>query len=145
MSNLVSGDLLSAASLLATVISLLYSTWYGEIKDAQNVGIGLHDRGPEIRKVQGVLRFRASPLLATSVLLTIILAPTCIDVINQSWSALTNRHSHWQYNPIQACFIGVVLVMILLVLLTFSAVWRLFGTLRKLRTPIAQPVRGAQQ
>ena len=135
MKTPVSGDLLSAVSLLATVISLLYSTWYSEIKDAQNVAIGLHDREPEIQKVQTALRSRASPLLAASVVLTVILVPTFIDVLNQNWNALSNRFDHWHYDPIQACFIAVVLVMILLVVMTASATYSLARTLKKLRTP----------
>ena len=135
MSSPVSGDLLSAASLLATVVSLLYSTWYSEIKDARNVEIPLSDRKPITEKVRTALWFRARPLLATAILLTAILTPTFIDVLHANWNAITHS-GHWHYDPVQACFIGVFLVMILLDILTASATCRLTGVLKKVRTPV---------
>jgi hypothetical protein len=129
----VSGDLLSAASLLTTVISLLYSTWYGEIKDARNIQIPLHDRDPIIRTVRTVLWSRADPLLFAAVLLGAILTPTFVDVIHYDWNVLTGRSTHWHYDPVQACFIAVFFVILILVALTASAAWRLTRVLKKLR------------
>lgn len=135
MTSPVSGDLLGAATLLTTVISLLYSTWYSEINDARGTQIPLHDRRPVIRTVRATLWSRAAPLLAAAVLLTAILAPTFFDVLRYDWHTLTGHVAHWHYDPVQACFIGVFVVMAFLVALTTSATWRLTRVLKKLRAP----------
>lgn len=135
MTSPVSGDLLSAASLLATVISLLYSTWYDEVNNARNVNIPPHDRDPIIKKVRAVLWSRANPLLFAAVLLALILSPTLVDVLSYDWGALTTRSVHWHYDPVQACFIAVFLVILILVALTASATLRLTDVLKKLRAP----------
>lgn len=138
MTSPVSGDLLSAASLLTTVISLLYATWYAEIKDARNTQIPLHDRDPVKKLVRAVLWLRAGPLLTAAVLLTVILAPTFVGVLRYDWNELTTPSAHWHYDPVQGCFIGVFIVMLILVALTASAAWGLSSVLKKLR---AQPNR----
>lgn len=139
MSDPVSGDLLSAASLLATVISVLYSTWYSEITAARDVTIPLHDRDPVIARVSTALWSRAVPLVAAAVLLAVALAPICVDVVWRAAHALfTATPSNWHYDPVQACFVGVFVVTVMLSVLTASATRRLFSKLKMLRTP-AEP------
>ncbi len=134
MSNPVFGDLLSAATLLATILALFYSTWYGEIKDARNTRIALHDNTEAIKAVCTVLRFRASPLCATALLLDLLLASPCYKILHQTLLNVFDGHGrHFQYNPVQACFIGVFIVIVLLTVLTTSAVIDLISVLKKLR------------
>ena len=135
MTSLVSGDLLSAATLLATIVSLLYTTWYSEINKARNTQIPLHGRPPIIKAVRTTLWTRAVPLIAAAVLLTAILAPTFVDALRNDWHLLTGKSVHWHYDPVQACFIGVFVVMLFLVVLTVSAAWSLTRVLKDLRKP----------
>lgn len=137
MTSPVSGDLLSAASLLATVLSLLYSTWYGEINDARKSRIPLQpdDRAPVIDLVRTARRSRAVPLLAAATLLTAALAPTTFEVLRDTWHVWLTTPSHWHYDPVQACFVGVFAVAVVLTVLTASAVRSLSRLLRDLRKP----------
>jgi hypothetical protein len=131
----VSGDLLSAASLLATIISLLYSIWYGEIKEAQGAEIALQkaDRGPAIQRVRATLLYRAVPLLGSAVLLVLILLPSTIDIIRNTWEACFGPGTRQTYDPVEACFVAVYLVIIMLTVVTVFAVYGLAAKLRKLR------------
>jgi len=136
MTNPVSGDLLSAATLLATVLSLLYSTWYGEIRDARNSKIPLHDRDPVIDVVRTALWSRAVPLLAAAAFLAAALAPSSLEVLRNTWHVWLTAPSDYHYDPVQACFLGVFVVIVALILLTASATRSLSRLLRKLRSPL---------
>jgi hypothetical protein len=136
MTNPVSSDLLSAASLLATVLSLLYSTWYGEIKDARNSKIPLHDRGPVIDVAHTALWSRAVPLLAASALLAGALAPPSLQILLNTWHVWLTASSNYHYDPVEACFLGVFVVTIVLAVLTASATLSLVRLLQKLRSPL---------
>jgi hypothetical protein len=135
MTTPVSGDLLSAASLLATIISLLYSIWYGEIKEAQGAEIALQkaDRGPAIERVRATLWYRAVPLLGSAGLLVVILLPSTIEIILSTWEACFGPGTRLSYNPVEACFVAVYLVIIMLAAVTVFAVYGLASQLRKLR------------
>ena len=137
MTSPVSGDLLSAASLLATVLSLLYSTWYSEINDARKSKIPLQpdDRDPVIHIVRTARRSRAIPLLSAAALLTAALAPTTLEVLQDTWHVWLSTPSHSHYDPVQACFVGVFAVTVVLTVLTASAVRSLSRLLRDLVNP----------
>lgn len=145
MTSPVSGDLLSAASLLATVLSLLYSTWYGDINSARKSKIPLQpdDRASVIDVVRTARRSRAVPLLVAAVLLTAALAPTTLEVVQDTWHVWLTTPSHSHYDPVQACFVGVFVVTVVLTVLTASAVRSLSLLLRKLHSPLqGQPDQG---
>jgi hypothetical protein len=132
MTTPVSGDLLSAASLLATIISLLYSIWYGEIKTARNIRIPLHYDENATKAVRGTLRYRAIPLLVSAILLALALGSPAADVLQGVWSAWMNSGDHSSYDPVQACFFGVFLITIMLFVLTLLPVCSLARLLRRL-------------
>jgi hypothetical protein len=139
MSSPVSGDLLSAASLLATVLSLLYSTWYGEIRDARNTTIPLHDRNRVIKSVRAALWSRAVPVLAGAALLTAALTPPSVEIVQSTSHTWVSASGSYHYDPVQACFLGVFVVTIMLILLTASATWSLSSLLHRLRQPLENP------
>jgi hypothetical protein len=60
---MITGDLLSAAGLLVTLVGLLYSVWYGEMNRALAVPVARHrlDREPDIATVRRALFARATP------------------------------------------------------------------------------------
>jgi hypothetical protein len=128
MRNLISGDLLSAASLLTTALSLLYATWYGEIKDARNTVIPPHleDRDREYGAIRTALWTRSLPLLIAASFLAVALAPTAFDIISGTWDALTSSSAKRKYDPVQACFLGVFIVTVALVSLTASGTYQLW-------------------
>jgi len=133
MTSPVSGDLLSAASLLATVLSLLYTTWYSEIKDTRKTRIPLHDFDPVIKRVRTVLWSRAVPVLVSAAFLTMVLTPPSVEIFQNTWHVWVTSSSNYHYDPVQACFLGVFIVTIMLTFLTASATWSLSAVLRRLR------------
>lgn len=101
----VTGDLLSAASLLLASVGLLFSAWQAEIASAVEVSIkGMRaDRGPRIAQVKQALLFRALPLLLAVLLIVATLAPPAIAVVIHS---LTDCRGN-PYDPIRAMFVSV--------------------------------------
>ena len=70
-------DLLSAASLFLAVLGLLYSAWYGEIRETLDIPAPDYkpDRGPVISKVKVAYYTRALPLVVGAATVSIILFP----------------------------------------------------------------------
>jgi hypothetical protein len=123
----VSGDLLSAASLLTTVIGLLYTLWYPEIDHAASMSAVLRDPAKTVA-AQTTLRTRALPLAASAVFLVVLLAWPAIQASTHIFA-----HDAGGYDAVQACFVAVVLLLILLAVTSTSAALRVWGTLRRLR------------
>jgi hypothetical protein len=134
MSAPISGDLLSAASLLATIISLLYAIWYSEIKEAQKTKVAFQktDRAPDIGRVRATLRYRAFPLLGSDALLALILLPSTVDIIWDTWEACFESSGRRSYDPVEACFIAVFLFVVILAVVIVREVCDLRSLLRKL-------------
>src|SRR5258708_6058108 len=85
------GDLLSSASLLLTLITLLYSLWYPEIIQARDTRVppDKRDRGPDHTRVKGVYSTKALPLAIAAVLLTAVFTPDTIRIL---WTSI--RHAN---------------------------------------------------
>jgi len=79
-------DLLSAASLFLAVLGLLYSSWYGEVRQALDLAIPPHkdDRRPVLSKVSAAYYTRTLPLVIGAASVSIILLP---DLLRTLWSS----------------------------------------------------------
>jgi hypothetical protein len=130
-SSAVNGDLLSAASLLLTALSLLYATWYGDIAGAREVAIPLHDTAEVRSTVRTALWGRAVPVLIGSTVFLVALSPPAWSVLRQTWNALW-KPGHGTYDPVQACFIGVVAALGFLAVVTAITVRDLARKLRRI-------------
>jgi hypothetical protein len=77
------GDLLSSASVLLTLIALLYSLWYQEIVQAidTEVPVNKQDRKPAHKRVKGVYSTKARPLTVAAFILTVVFAPDTVRIL----------------------------------------------------------------
>jgi hypothetical protein len=80
------GDLLSAASLLLTLIALLYGMWYSEIVAATNLTVQPQpsDRLLDYQRANGVFWTKAIPLTAAALLLSAVFLPTAVQLISRA-------------------------------------------------------------
>jgi hypothetical protein len=129
----VTGDLLSAASLLLASVGLLFSVWQPEITSALAVSSkGLRaDRGPRIAQVRQALFFRALPLLLAVLLIVLTCASPTVSVVIH---ALTVDRGQ-PYDPIRAMFVGVWILAVGLTIVVGSQLLKLNSKRRLLNTP----------
>ena len=77
------GDLLSSASVLLTLIALLYSLWYPEMVQAIDTVVppDKRDREPDHKRVKGVYSTKARPLAVAALILTVVFAPDTVRIL----------------------------------------------------------------
>ena len=122
----VTADLLSAASLLAALIGLMFSLWSRDIEDAIRTPIPHHDAEIARRNVSGVMWGKAIPLLIASLVFTILLVPPSVGV------SLDAIQRGGDYDAVKACFIAVEIVLIALIILSSVKVIALSRKLKAL-------------
>jgi hypothetical protein len=130
---MVSGDLLSAASLLVTLIALLYSTWYGEMTQALEIRIARFrlDREPDVATARRVLLTRAVPLALAAIALVAVLAPPAATVVRD---AITQSAGD-EYDGVKACFVLVWIIAVGLAAATLQRGLSLLTHYRRLNGP----------
>ena len=131
----VTGDLLSAASLLLASVGLLFSVWQPEITSAMEVSSkGLRaDRGPRIAQVRQALLFRALPLLLAVILIVGTCSPPALAVVVH---AMTDDLGN-TYDPIRAMFVSVWILAIGLAMVVGAQLRTLNSKRRLLNKPDA--------
>lgn len=125
---MITGDLLSASSLVLASVALLYATWYDALNQARGTPKKRFraDREPAIEHLTSALRSRALPLLVASVLMAAVLAPPALAT---AWHAIAEGHGE-PYNPTKAAFVIVWLLCCTVATSTASASCSLFVMLR---------------
>jgi hypothetical protein len=75
-------DLLSAASLLLTIVAVIYAVWYPAIIGALDIVPEQHseDNAGNYRRVRDIQRSKAVPLMVVTVLLTFIFIPDAVAI-----------------------------------------------------------------
>jgi hypothetical protein len=128
-------DLLGSASLLLTLIALLYSLWYPEIIQALNIKVKSHaaDRVQDHQEVRSVYVSRAIPLFVAAVALTIVFSPDVARIIVKSLHNVFSRGwlSAQDYDASSASLVLVTIAAAL-----FSV--HLFCLCAKLRTHVGK-------
>ena|GEM_PF-1909452 len=132
-------DLLSAATLLLTVLGVVYGTWYSEIVGAINATVDPHlaNRGPVRRTVRTALYGKAFPLAVIASALTALFLPDAVTIAVNGVRALSTIgcDAFREYNAVQAAFCMVVILTGALAGYLISLVWRLTSKLRTINTP----------
>ncbi|MFI5495933.1 hypothetical protein [Actinoplanes sp. NPDC051859] len=127
MAKMVTADLLSASSLIATCIGVLYTTWYLEFSKALELDniLTSTEKKRHRKLLKRLLFVRAIPLaFATALFAAALAAP--------AWQVVSGVSPGKPYDPVLACF-GVVSVVVLII--TASIIWlcvRLVNSWRKL-------------
>ena len=122
-------DLLSAASLLLAVVTILYSLWYGEISRASSAEVEKYatNRRTVHRNARAVFLFKALPLcLATTALFVASLPPTIAIIQRPVASTLST------YDAVSTIFVAVVCVLLFLSAHTLYNAAKLGNHVRKL-------------
>jgi hypothetical protein len=132
-------DLLSAASLLLTLVGLVYGIWYAEIMTAIGMPIPLPvgDRADVRDAVRATLYHKALPLAVLSLILTAIFVPDAVAIVALAIKAFRAQGcgAFGQYDAAEAAFCLVVVLIGMLALSLISLVWRLSGRLRQIARP----------
>src|SRR5215472_17552518 len=97
-------DLLSAASLLLTVLTILYSLWYGEISSASSSDVERYAANRRIayRDARTVFLFKALPLSLGTTALFITTLPPAIAITR--WPIASSLSS---YDAVSTIFVAV--------------------------------------
>jgi hypothetical protein len=107
-------DLLSAASLLLTLIGFVYGTWYAEIVNALalNVPLLFDDRGVVRRSVHSALYGKSLPLGVAAVALTVIFLPDGLSIFGSGLRAIciVGSGAFQAYDAVKAAFCLVVIL-----------------------------------
>jgi hypothetical protein len=130
---MVSGDLLSASSLLVALITFLYSTWYQETSSALELPIKRFrlDRGPHLTLLRRVLITRALPICLAASALVLVLAPPAIKV---AWHAVADGWGR-PYDAVKACFLLVWILSVFLAAVSTHRALALFRHMRRQSGP----------
>lgn len=124
-------DVLASASLLLTVVTVLFSLWYPEIKYATEVSIPEHleDASNQRQIVSKALGARVRPLLAGTIVIAITFFPIVLWELFHSWRnvRLQGLAAITDYNPATIALTAVVAVDVYLA-------WILFHQRRELMT-----------
>jgi hypothetical protein len=101
-------DVLAAASLVVTAVTLLYAAWYEHVQQALGIERPRFraDRDPSIRRLRAVLWSRAVPCGVASVLMSLVFAP---DAIRVGWDAVTGSQGR-SYDVVKAAYLAVWLL-----------------------------------
>ena len=101
----VTGDLLSAASLVVTALTFTYASWNEAIDESLNLTKPTFraDREPEIRQLRQALRSKSLPLMTAAVVFTMILGPIAFQV---TWEAVSSGRGR-DYDTVKASYVAV--------------------------------------
>jgi hypothetical protein len=130
--NSVSGDLLTASSLLVALVGVLYGTWYPEISAAAETPIPLHDASKARSNTRSTLRTRAAPLFLLAIVLVLLLLPPALTVVIHALQHLFGSRPGSHYDAVQACFIAVFVALLILAMTLWTATRRVWLRLKEL-------------
>jgi len=135
-------DLLSAASLLLTLITFLYGLLYPELSRASSITLGGRhpdDVGPDRMRVKGA-RLRAWFLIVAATVVGAVFTPSAIDLI---WDLVTRvsdaRSAFDDYNPIATTLVIVTTGFFLIAAHAALMITRLTRALGRLSARKARP------
>ena len=136
MSDVSMSDLLSAASLLLTLMGIVYGIWYAEIVAAQNADVPLQyaDRDTVRGQVKAALFTKALPLAIATTVLAAIFLPNA-GTIALSWLGsflAVTAQAFAHYNAVIATFCFVEILSIALAVQTVALAISLCGKLREI-------------
>jgi hypothetical protein len=107
-------DLLAAASLLLTILGVVYGTWYAEITNAIGAAIPTHieNRAPVRQTVRAALYAKALPLALAAIVLTGLFLPDVLTITCGGIKAFrsTGINAFHDYNSVEASFCFVVVL-----------------------------------
>jgi hypothetical protein len=105
-------DLLAAASLLLTVVTILYSLWYPEVSEALKLPIDPHplNNKDAHSKCRGLLIGKVIPLAIVATALSVINFPDAWQIVTDA-AAQLRRPVRAGYSAVRTAFVVVEVVL----------------------------------
>jgi hypothetical protein len=132
-------DLLSAATLLLTVLGVVYSAWYPEITAAlaEPIPDNAPNRGPVRRRVKSALYRKALPLALAAGALTALFIPDTVKIAFKGMEEFRTAGcaAFEKYDAVAAAFSLVVILSAALAAYLFSLVFCLCAKLKTINAP----------
>jgi hypothetical protein len=114
--RIIMGDILSAASLLLAIVTVLYALWYQELTAAIEIEIPNHkeDRPKPLTKLNQILFSRAIPLFLSSVTVSVVFLPDAITIVTQVIDVLSSGDAtdNFVYSSVKTAVCIVVIFSI---------------------------------
>jgi hypothetical protein len=128
-------ELLSAAALLLTAITVIYTVWNGEVRTALAIPPpdDVRNALPAIHTVRTTRHQRATPLMVIAILDVLVFAPPSIGLLSTSVTLLVTREG--RYDPVVASLLVIWLFTIVLA----SVLVQEFLRLRRRERELADP------
>lgn len=88
------GDILSAASLLLTIVTVLYALWYPELIEGLKIEIPpfKEDRPGPLSKINEIIYSRALPLFMSSLLVSLVFIPDAVNILSEVYETWTQNY-----------------------------------------------------
>jgi len=115
-------DLLSAASLLLTVLTILYSLWYPEISAASRSNVDRYSANRKIahREARTIFVAKALPLCLATLALFLATVPPVLAIVHRPFARDVDS-----YDAVATIFVAVAAVFLFLSGHTLNAAWQL--------------------
>ncbi len=127
------GDILSAASLLLTIVTVLYALWYPELSEAIKTEVPIHsqDRPGPLAYVKKILWSRAVPLFFSSLVVSIIFIPDAINIVNEVFHLY--KRNIYKYNSVKTAICVVVVFSVGITFHLANVLWKIVKKYSKLK------------
>lgn len=129
-------DILSATSLLLTIITVLYGLWYGEINEAINIKVSKHkeDNKCALDQVESILKFKANPLFIACLILVGTMIAEVVPIVRDGIRIIIKyRLQCFQYyDSVRMIYCIVCLFTFAILLYVSIAVYKLWNNKKKL-------------
>lgn len=128
-------DLLSSASLLIAIVTVLYGVWYSEIKRGiKEIKPATLRNCDHISEVTGIILTRALPLAVASVGLTLIFLKDAIIIVRNSLPLAGGlRDRILNYDAVRTAFVSVEAICLFLSIHIIVQCFRLITNVKELR------------
>jgi hypothetical protein len=112
-------DLLSSASLLIAIVTVLYALWYSEIRTGyEDIKATANREDKKVSRVSRIIVWRALPLTAASFSLAVIFLKDAIAIVHHSWHVTADLKSRLTtYDAVTTTFVLVEIFCIFLAVL----------------------------
>lgn len=130
-------DLLSAASLLMTVIAILYSLWYPELTKILEIKPSQYKEdniGP-MRQVLRVLLGKALPLSVMALIVAFVFLPDAVKICIEGYTEFKIKgcNAFINYDAVRTAYVLVFTFSIVLALYVVTVSWKVLQLWRELR------------
>lgn len=126
-------DILATFAILLAVFTYIESLFHNSIDNGINMEVKLHkrDNKSNYEKVKKIILNHQSPLVLISFIISLIIAPVSIEILNKSLSYISMGIAKYDISSISIILLNIIFVIICIKeIITF---YKLLKKLKKLR------------